>query len=76
MGYKFRVTTSKDNIINIKSKYDELVSYFLGIDIGVRMTSRETSVKAKDTHFGIPSPRIFLNTVEIFLMVTKRLESF
>ena len=37
MGYKFRVTTSKDKIINIKNKYDEMVSYFLGIEIGVRM---------------------------------------
>ena len=41
MGYKFRVTTSKDNIINIKNKYDEMVYYFLGIDIGVRMASRK-----------------------------------
>ena len=37
MGYKFRVTTSKDKIINIKNKYDEVVSYFLGKYIGVRM---------------------------------------
>ena len=47
MGYKFRVTTSKDKIINIKNKYDEMVSYFLGIDIGVGMASRKTSVKEK-----------------------------
>ena len=60
MGYKFRVTTSKDKIINIKNKYDEMVSYFLGIDIGVRMTSRKTSVKEKVIHFGIPIPRSLL----------------
>ena len=36
MGYKFSVTTSKDKIINIKNKYDEMVSYFLGIDIGAK----------------------------------------
>ena len=41
MGYKFRVITSKNKIINIKNKYDEMVSYFLGIDIGVRMASRK-----------------------------------
>ena len=41
MVYKFRVTTNKDKIINIKNKYDEMVSYFLGIDIGVRMASRK-----------------------------------
>ena len=57
MGYKFRVTTSNDKIINIKNKYDEMVSYFLGIDIGVRMASRKTSVKEKAIHFGIPSSR-------------------
>ena len=44
---KFRVTTSKDKIINTKNKYDEMVSYFLGIDIWVRMASRKTSVKEK-----------------------------
>ena len=47
MSYKFRVTTSKDKIININKKYDEMVSYFLGIDIGVRMASRKISVKEK-----------------------------
>ena len=40
-----------------KNKYDEMVSYFLGIDIGVRMASRKTSVKEKAIHFGIPSSR-------------------
>ena len=35
MGYKFRVINSKDKIINIKNEYDEMVSYFLGIDIGL-----------------------------------------
>ena len=55
MGYKFRATTSKDKIINIKNKYDEMVSYFLGIYIGVKMASRKTSVKEKAIHFGISS---------------------
>ena len=63
MGYKFRVTTSKDKIINIKNKYDEMVSYFLGIEIGVRMASRKTSVKEKAIHFGIPSTGILLKAI-------------
>ena len=63
MGYKFRVTTSKDKIINIKNKYDEMVSYFLGIDIGVIMASRKTSVKEKAIHFGIPISRRLLKAI-------------
>ena len=63
MGYKYRVTTSKDKIINIKNKYDEMVSYFLGIDIGVRMASKKTNVKEKAIHFGIPSSRILLKAI-------------
>ena len=63
MGYKLRVTTSKDKIINIKNKYDEMVSYFLGVDIRVRMASRKTSVKEKAIHFGIPSSRSLLKAI-------------
>ena len=59
----FRVTTSKDKIINIKNKYDEMVSYFLGIDIGVRMKSRKISFKEKAIHFGIPSSRSLLKAI-------------
>ena len=63
MGYKFRVTTSKDKTINIKNKYNEMVPYFLGIDIGVRMASRKTSVKEKSIHFCIPSSRGLLKAI-------------
>ena len=63
MGYKFRVTTSKDKIIKIKNKYDEMVSYFLGIDIGVRMASRKTGVKEKAIHFSIASSRSLLKAI-------------
>ena len=63
MGYKLRVTTNKDKIINIKNKYDEMVSYFLGIDIGVIMASRKTSVKEKAIHYGIPSSRSLLKAI-------------
>ena len=76
MGYKFRVTTSKDKIINIKNKYDEMVSYFLGIDIGVRMASRKTSVKEKAIHFGITSSWSLLKAIYRFLKVQRRLELF
>ena len=61
MGY--RVTTSKDKIINIKNKYDEMVSYFIGIDIGVRMASRKTNVKEKAIHFSIPNSRSLLKSI-------------
>ena len=63
MGYKVRVTIGKDKIINIKNKYDEMVSYFLGIDIGVRMASRKTCVMEKDIHFGISSSRRLLKAI-------------
>ena len=63
MGYKFRVTTSKDKIINIKNTYDEMVSYFLGIDVGDKMASRKTSVMEKAIYFGIPSSRSLLKAI-------------
>ena len=72
MGYKVRVTTSKYKIINIKNKYDEMVSYFLGIDIGFRMASRKTSVKEKSIHFGIPSSRSLLKAISGFLKETDK----
>ena len=58
---------SKDEIINIKNKYDEMVSYFLGIDIGVKMASIKTSVKEKAIHFGIPSSRSLLKAIYGYL---------
>ena len=67
MPYKFRVITSKDKIINIKNKYDEMVSYFLGIDIGVRMVSIKTDVKDKAIHSCIPRLRSLLKAIEGFL---------
>ena len=63
MGYKVRVTTSKDKIIDIKNKYDEMVSYFLGIDSGVKLASGKTNVKEKAIHFGIPSSRSLLKAI-------------
>jgi hypothetical protein len=46
-----------------------MVSYFLGIDIGVKMTFRKSSVKKKVIHFNIPSSRSLLKTIERFLKV-------
>jgi hypothetical protein len=44
-----------------------MASYFLIIDIRVKMTSRKFSVKKKDVHFSIPSSRSLLKTIERFL---------
>ena len=62
-----KVTTSKDKIINIKKKYDGMVSYFLGIDIGVIMESRKNSVKEKAIHFGIQALGACLRPYKDFL---------
>jgi hypothetical protein len=75
MVLKFRVTTSEDKVINIKNEYYGMASYFLGIDIRVRMTSRKSSVNKKSIHFGIPSSRFFLKTINMFLRRETRLES-
>jgi hypothetical protein len=42
-------------------------SYFLGINIRIRMASRESSVNKKAVHFGIPSSGSFLKTIKRFL---------
>jgi hypothetical protein len=47
MDLKFGVTTTKDKVINIENKYCEMVTHFICIDIGVRMTSRKVGVKKK-----------------------------
>jgi hypothetical protein len=52
---------------NIKDKDYEMDSYFLGIDIRIRMASRESSVNKKVVHFGIPSSGSFLKTIKRFL---------
>ena len=74
MGYKFKVTTSKDKIINIKNKYDEMVSYFLGIDIGIRMASRKTSVKEKAIHLAYQALGACLRPYKDFLRRQTRIE--
>jgi hypothetical protein len=63
----FRVTTNEGNFMNIKNKDYEMDSYFLGIDIWVRMTSIKDGVKKKVSHFGILQSRIMLYTIKIFL---------
>jgi hypothetical protein len=49
-----------------------MASYFLGIDIRVRMESRKASVKKKVVHFGILNSRSFLKTIKRFLKVTNK----
>jgi hypothetical protein len=47
-------------------------SYFLGIDIRIRMESRESSGNKKAIHFGIPSSGSFLETINRFLEATNK----
>jgi hypothetical protein len=72
MGYKFRVATSEDIVINITNKNYYMASYFLGIDIRVRITSRKTNVKKKVVHFGIPNSRRLLRTINRFIKVKNK----
>jgi hypothetical protein len=46
--------------------------YFLGIDIRVRITSRKYSAKKKVVHFGIPSLRNWLKTINGFLKASNK----
>jgi hypothetical protein len=46
-----------------------MFSYFLGIGIGVKMTSRKSIVKKKTINFSIPNPRSLLKALEIYLKV-------
>ena len=47
MVYKFGVTTSENNIINIKHKDDEVTIDSISIYIVIRMTSRKIVSKRK-----------------------------
>ena len=49
-----------------------MASYFLGIDIRIRMASRESSGNRKAIHFGIPSSRSLLETIKRFLEATNK----
>jgi hypothetical protein len=42
-------------------------SYFLGIDIRIKMASRKSGVNKKAVHFGIPSSGRLLKTIKRFL---------
>ena len=44
------VTTNKNKVININEKDDDMVSHFLSIDLGVKMTSIKTIFKEKAIH--------------------------
>jgi hypothetical protein len=47
-------------------------SYFIGIVIRIRMTSRESVGNKNVVHFGIPISGRLLNTIEIFLKVKNK----
>jgi hypothetical protein len=49
-----------------------MASYFLGIDIRVRMSSRESIGNKKAIHFGIPSSGSLLETIKSFLEVKNK----
>ena len=49
-----------------------MASYFLSIDIRVRMESRKASVKKKVVHFGLLNSRSFLKTIKRFLKVKNK----
>jgi hypothetical protein len=49
-----------------------MASYFLGIEIRVKMTSRKVDIKKKVVHFGIPILRSFLKTITRFIKVTNK----
>ena len=72
MVQKYRVTTSEDKIINRKRKDYEMASYFLGIDIRIKMASRESNGNKKAIHFGIPRSMILLETRKRFLEVKNK----
>jgi hypothetical protein len=72
MVLNFSVTTSKNKVINIKEKDYEMASYFLGIDIRIRMASRESIGNKKVVHFGIPSLGSLLETIKRFIKVTSK----
>jgi hypothetical protein len=49
-----------------------MASYFLGIDIRIRMASRESSGNKKAIHFGIPSSGSLLETIKRFIEATNK----
>jgi hypothetical protein len=66
MSENLGVTTSEYKVVNIKNKYYEMITYFLGMDIGVKMTSINSSVKKEAIHISIPSLRSLLEAIEGF----------
>jgi hypothetical protein len=68
----FGVATSDYKVINIEKKYYEMVIHFLGIEIGVKMTSREAIVKNKVIYFSIASARSSVKAIKRFLKVENK----
>jgi hypothetical protein len=74
MSKNFGVTMSEYKVVNMKNKYHEIVTYFLGIYIGIKMTSTKYSVKKKAIHFSIPRPISFPKAIKRFLNVTNKVK--
>ena len=72
----FGVIISEYKVINIENKYDEMVTHFVGINIGVRMRSRKANVKKKAIHFNLPSPMSLLKAIGRFLKVVNKMSHF
>jgi hypothetical protein len=49
-----------------------MASYFLGRDIRIRMTSRESNGNKKAVHFGIPRSGSLLETIKRFFEATNK----
>jgi hypothetical protein len=49
-----------------------MTSYILGIEIRIKMASRESSGNKKAIHFGIPSSGSLLETIKRFLEATNK----
>jgi hypothetical protein len=56
----------------MKDKDYDMASYFVGIDIRIRMAYRESSGNKKAIHFGIPSSGSLLETIKRFLEATHK----
>jgi hypothetical protein len=49
-----------------------MASYFIGIDIRIRMAPRKFDVNKKAVHFGIPSSGNLLKNIKRFLKATNK----
>ena len=70
------VTTSKNKTINIKNKDDEMVTYFLGIDIGSKLHLEKPALRRKLSILAYQDLGACLRPYKDFLRRRIRLELF